>query len=148
MMNWSAMQPMAPTRHWITVWFISNGTTAVSQIVYWSFISALWNGGIPVTIIPLHFLNKIILSDFIIELPEESGWWICVPRLKDRNLQETHKSTKTQKLVSTCFSHFGTLFGLNQDAAVRQLRIISWYLSHHLGNPSCASQHEISKVGA
>ena len=34
------------------------------------------------------------------------------------------------------------------DISVRQQRIISWYLSHHLVHHACAPQHEIPKVGA
>ena len=40
-----------------------------------------------------------------------------MPKLNDRNLQETHKSTETHKFVSTCFPNFGKLFGLTEDAA-------------------------------
>ena len=34
------------------------------------------------------------------------------------------------------------------NISVRQQRIISWYLSHHLVHHACAPQHEIAKVGA
>ena len=47
----------------------------------------------------------------------ENWWWLLVPKLNDINLQETQKSTETHKCVSTCFPHFGTLFGLTKDAA-------------------------------
>ena len=64
MMNWSAT-PKSTTLHWIIASFISNGTTAISQIVDWYFISSVWNGGHPVTIIPSHSFNQRILSDFL-----------------------------------------------------------------------------------
>ena len=33
------------------------------------------------------------------------------------------------------------------NISVRQQRIISWYLSHHLGHPACSPQHKIERVG-
>ena len=40
-----------------------------------------------------------------------------MPKLNDRSLRETHKSTKVHKCVSTCLPCFGTLFGLTKDEA-------------------------------
>ena len=39
-----------------------------------------------------------------------------MPKLKDGNLQETHKLIETHKCVGTCFPQFGTLFGLTEYA--------------------------------
>ena len=114
-MNWSTTY-ISPTRRWITVSFISNGTTAVSQIVYQLFISAMWNSGRPVTMKPLHCFNQRILSGFLKEITEENGWWLRVQKLNDRNLRETHKSTEMHTCVITCFPHFRTFIGLTEDA--------------------------------
>ena len=65
--------------------------------------------------IPSHCLNQRILSDFLKEIPDKNRWWICVPKLNNRNLRETNKSTKTPKYVITRLPHLGTFFVLTKD---------------------------------
>ena len=53
-------------------------------------------------------------------------WFIRVPKSNNRHLSETNKSTETHKCVSTCFPHFGTFFGLTEDAAAIVLMVMGF----------------------
>ena len=43
-------------------------------------------------------------------------------------------------------SYYWVAMSFDSNISVRQLRIISWYLSHHLGHPACSPQHKIEKI--
>ena len=53
------------------------------------------------------FLQHQVLTEFLEKLPTTTGWWYRLPILN---------SSETNSTLDLCLPHFGTLFGLTEDA--------------------------------
>lgn len=51
--------------------------------------------------------QRSILAEFLKEIPITNGWWYCIPVLNSKIINED---------LNMCLPHFGSIFGLTEDA--------------------------------